>query len=144
MAPPEADYQPASLRGASIKMCTGDGAGRGKRARENEQETRSCKLDSMQMTARSRSRSCPPTLEIRCRIYGAHLDYIVKAIFDAVVTGQSGLHLNKTIPVPDVRDVRPFCGKASRPPCNGHRYFKRNDLDKIISQYKFNSFSYVN
>jgi len=72
MAPPEADYQPASLRGASIKMCMGDGAGRGKRARENEQETRSCKLDSMQMTARSRSRSRPPTLEIRCRIYGAY------------------------------------------------------------------------
>ncbi|KYN21295.1 hypothetical protein ALC57_06220 [Trachymyrmex cornetzi] len=113
MAPPEADYQPASLRDASIKMCTGDGAGRGKRARENEQETRSCKLDSMQMTARSRSRSRPPTLEIRCRIYGAHLDYIVKAIFDAVVTGQSGLHPNKTIPVPDVCTFAPHRGTSN-------------------------------
>ncbi|KYN08195.1 hypothetical protein ALC62_00809 [Cyphomyrmex costatus] len=83
------------------------------RERKRKQEMRSCKLDSMQMTARSRSR--PLTLEIRCRICGAHvtkhleetntirwLDYIVKAIFDAVVTGQSGLHPNKTIPVSDV------------------------------------------
>ncbi|KYQ60209.1 hypothetical protein ALC60_00617 [Trachymyrmex zeteki] len=42
----------------------------------------------------------------RRRMPVSHLDYIAKAIFDAVVTGQSGLHPNKTVPVPDVRLFR--------------------------------------
>ncbi|TGZ37083.1 Uncharacterized protein DBV15_11157 [Temnothorax longispinosus] len=126
MAPLKADYQPASLRGAPIKVCARCARGRG--PGENEREMRSCKLSARCKRPRDGDRE-PLTSEIRYRTHGAYVtkhmsrnmtrivrrmclilvhrercsrvhDYVVKAIFDAAVTGQSGLHPGTAIPVP--------------------------------------------